>query len=227
MTTPEAAGRSASPRASAGELRPRRSRRAPRPRDLRAGAGREPALRPGAAGRAPGAAGPGGPAAGLRAAPRCRAPPAGTPRLRPGGFPRASSPTSRPRRALLRGAAGRPAGPLRPDRRRTSRPRARPSLDSAAIPPVHPASPPRRVLPDFSFAGAPALAAALPGGPDLHRQIAADHPARQRLRARARAASRAGRPVEGRRDEAQESFSRTGRLSRAPGERRVSATTTS
>ncbi|WP_267356328.1 family 2A encapsulin nanocompartment cargo protein cysteine desulfurase [Methylobacterium sp. GC_Met_3] len=37
--------------------------------------------------------------------------------------------------------------------------------DVAAIPPIHPASP-RSVLPDFSF----------PGGPELHRQIAADHP---------------------------------------------------
>ncbi|QGY00549.1 SufS family cysteine desulfurase [Methylobacterium mesophilicum SR1.6/6] len=47
--------------------------------------------------------------------------------------------------------------------------------DVAAIPPVHPASL-RPVLPDFSFPGAPALAAAVPGGPELHRQIAADHP---------------------------------------------------
>ncbi len=37
--------------------------------------------------------------------------------------------------------------------------------DTATIPPVHPASP-RPVLPDFAF----------PGGPDLQRQIAADHP---------------------------------------------------
>lgn len=37
--------------------------------------------------------------------------------------------------------------------------------DIATIPPVHPASP-RPVLPDFS----------LPGGPDLYRQAAADHP---------------------------------------------------
>ena len=48
-------------------------------------------------------------------------------------------------------------------------------FDTAAIPPVHPASP-RPVLPDFGFAGPPAPAAAFPGGPDLHRQIAADHP---------------------------------------------------
>ncbi|MEL6062194.1 MULTISPECIES: family 2A encapsulin nanocompartment cargo protein cysteine desulfurase [unclassified Methylobacterium] len=47
--------------------------------------------------------------------------------------------------------------------------------DVAAIPPIHPASP-RPVLPDFSFPSAPALATALPGGPELHRQIAADHP---------------------------------------------------
>jgi cysteine desulfurase/selenocysteine lyase len=47
--------------------------------------------------------------------------------------------------------------------------------DVGVIPPVRPASP-RPVLPDFAFAGPPALAAVLPGGPDLHRQIAADHP---------------------------------------------------
>ena len=93
---------------------------------------------------------------------------------------------------------------------------ASPALsDTAAIPPVHPASP-RPVLPDFSFASAPALAAALPGGPDLHRQIAEDHP-----RANAFAHALAPRlvPADPSRsgvDEAQESFSRTGRLSRAP-----------
>jgi cysteine desulfurase/selenocysteine lyase len=87
--------------------------------------------------------------------------------------------------------------------------------DVGAIPPVHPASP-RPVLPDFSFAGAPALAAAFPGGPELHRQIAADHP-----RANAFAHALAPHlvpadPSKAGRDEAQESFSKTGRLSRAP-----------
>ncbi|SEH78715.1 cysteine desulfurase / selenocysteine lyase [Methylobacterium sp. 275MFSha3.1] len=87
--------------------------------------------------------------------------------------------------------------------------------DVAAIPPVHPASP-RPVLPDFSFAGAPALAAALPGGPELHRQIAADHP---RANAFAHALAPAlvpADPSKAGRDEAQERFARTGRLSRAP-----------
>lgn len=85
--------------------------------------------------------------------------------------------------------------------------------DTATIPPVHPASP-RPVLPDFSFASAPA--AAFPGGPDLHRQIAADHP---RANAFAHALAPHLVPADPSRtgvDEAQERFSRTGRLSRAP-----------
>jgi len=87
--------------------------------------------------------------------------------------------------------------------------------DVAAIPPVHPASP-RPVLPDFSFPSAPALAAALPGGPELHRQIAADHP-----RANAFAHALAphlvpAAPSKAGVDEAQASVSKTGRLSRAP-----------
>ncbi|KAA0123345.1 SufS family cysteine desulfurase [Methylobacterium sp. P1-11] len=87
--------------------------------------------------------------------------------------------------------------------------------DVAAIPPVHPASP-RPVLPDFSFAGAPELAAALPGGPELHRQIAADHP---RANAFAHALAPHLVPADPSKagvDEAQESFARTGKLSRAP-----------
>lgn len=47
--------------------------------------------------------------------------------------------------------------------------------DVGAIPPVQPAGP-RTARPDFSFAGAPTPAAALPGGPELYRPIAADHP---------------------------------------------------
>ncbi|KAB1071728.1 family 2A encapsulin nanocompartment cargo protein cysteine desulfurase [Methylobacterium planeticum] len=95
-------------------------------------------------------------------------------------------------------------------------------LDVAAIPPVHPASP-RSGLPDFSLPGAPtslpsapALAAALPGGPELYRQIAADHP---RANAFAHALSPHLVPADPSRagvDEAQEHFGRTGRLSRAP-----------
>ncbi|OAH38636.1 family 2A encapsulin nanocompartment cargo protein cysteine desulfurase [Methylorubrum populi] len=88
-------------------------------------------------------------------------------------------------------------------------------FDKAAIPPVHPASP-RSSLPDFAFPTAPALAAALPGGPDLHRQIAADHP---RANAFAHALAPHLVPADPSRagvDEAQESFRKTGRLSRAP-----------
>lgn len=86
-------------------------------------------------------------------------------------------------------------------------------LDTAAIPPVHPASP-RPVLPDF--ASPAALPTTLPGGPDLYRQIAADHP---RAAAFARALAPHLVPADPSRagvDEAQESFARTGRLSRAP-----------
>ena len=78
-------------------------------------------------------------------------------------------------------------------------------FDVAAIPAVHPASP-RPALPDFS----------LPGGPDRHRQIAADHP---RANAFAHVLAPHLVPAEPSRrgvDEAQESFARTGRLSRAP-----------
>ncbi len=87
--------------------------------------------------------------------------------------------------------------------------------DVGAIPPVHPASP-RPVLPDFSFPSAPALAASFPGGSELHRQIAADHP-----RANAFAQALAPHlvpadPSKAGGDEAQESFRRTGHLSRSP-----------
>jgi cysteine desulfurase/selenocysteine lyase len=85
-------------------------------------------------------------------------------------------------------------------------------FDTAAIPPVHPASP-RPVLPDFGFPSAPA---AFPGGPDLHRQVAGDHP---RANAFAQAIAPQLVPADPSRqgvDVAQESFARTGHLSRAP-----------
>ena len=84
--------------------------------------------------------------------------------------------------------------------------------DVAAIPPVHPASP-RPALPDFGFSSAPT---ALPGGPDLHRQVAGDHP---RANAFAHAVAPQLVPADPSRpggDVAQESFARTGHLSRAP-----------
>ncbi|UMY15958.1 SufS family cysteine desulfurase [Methylobacterium organophilum] len=88
-------------------------------------------------------------------------------------------------------------------------------LDVSAIPPVHP-FPGQPRLPEFFVPSLPEVAAGLPGGPDLHRQIAADHP-RANGFAHALAPhlvpldpSRAGK------DEAQESFARTGRLSRVP-----------
>ncbi len=85
-------------------------------------------------------------------------------------------------------------------------------FDTAAIPPVHPASP-RPVLPDFGFPSAPA---AFPGGPDLHRQVAGDHP---RANAFAQAIAPQLVPADPSRqgvDVAQESFARTGHLSRTP-----------
>ncbi|MER2196006.1 family 2A encapsulin nanocompartment cargo protein cysteine desulfurase [Methylobacterium brachiatum] len=85
-------------------------------------------------------------------------------------------------------------------------------FDTAAIPPVHPASP-RPVLPDFGFPSAPA---AFPGGPDLHRQVAGDHP---RANAFAHAIAPQLVPADPSHqgvDVAQESFARTGHLSRAP-----------
>ena len=85
-------------------------------------------------------------------------------------------------------------------------------FDTAAIPPVHPASP-RPVLPDFGFPSAPA---AFPGGPDLHRQVAGDHP---RANAFAHAIAPQLVPADPSRqgvDAAQESFARTGHLSRTP-----------
>ena len=92
-------------------------------------------------------------------------------------------------------------------------------FDVAAIPPVHPASP-RPILPDFGGPSAPAsfptAPAAFPGGPDLYRQVAGDHP---RAKAFAHAIAPQLVPADPARpggDVAQESFARTGHLSRAP-----------
>jgi cysteine desulfurase/selenocysteine lyase len=85
-------------------------------------------------------------------------------------------------------------------------------FDAAAIPPVHPASP-RPVLPESAF---PSMPAAFPGGPDLHRQVATDHP---RANAFAQVVAPQLVPADPSRPGggvAQESFARTGPLSRAP-----------
>ncbi|AWN40023.1 family 2A encapsulin nanocompartment cargo protein cysteine desulfurase [Methylobacterium durans] len=93
------------------------------------------------------------------------------------------------------------------------------SVDAAAIPSVHPLSEPfgsRRALPEFFVPSVPEVAAALPGGRDLHRQIAADHP---RANAFAHALAPQLVPADPSRygvDAAQETFRRTGRLSLAP-----------
>ncbi|WP_336488532.1 family 2A encapsulin nanocompartment cargo protein cysteine desulfurase [Methylobacterium nigriterrae] len=96
---------------------------------------------------------------------------------------------------------------------------AGPGSFDAAIPSVHPLADPfgsRRSLPEFFVPSVPEVAAALPGGRDLHRQIAADHP---RANAFAHALAPQLVPADPSRqgtDQAQESFRRTGRLSRAP-----------
>lgn len=141
--------------------------------------------------------------------------PVGVPSAPAGGQPAGLQPdaSALPARSFGAPPVGLPglSGPTLPNRAPAS-----PAFpDAAAIPPVHPASP-RPVLPDFSLAGAPALAAALPGGPELHRQIAADHP-------RANAFAHAlvpdlvpADPSKAGRDEAPVSLARTGRRSRAP-----------
>ncbi|MGX7704939.1 family 2A encapsulin nanocompartment cargo protein cysteine desulfurase [Methylobacterium sp. Gmos1] len=91
-------------------------------------------------------------------------------------------------------------------------------LDLGAIAPVHPLSDPLRSesLPEYAVPSLAEVAAGLPGGTDLTRQIAADHP---RAHAFAQAVAPALVPVdpsrEGR-DVAQEHFRRTGRLSEPP-----------
>ncbi|MGA4553537.1 family 2A encapsulin nanocompartment cargo protein cysteine desulfurase [Methylorubrum aminovorans] len=144
----------------------------------------------------------------------------GLPSAPAGGQPSGGQPDASARAARSFGAppAGVPglSGPSLPN----LAPASPAFLDTAAIPPVHPASP-RPSLPDFGFANgtlpsAPALAATLPGGLDLHRQIAADHP---RANAFAHALAPHLVPADPSRadvDEAQERFRKTGRLSRTP-----------
>ncbi|AMB44208.1 family 2A encapsulin nanocompartment cargo protein cysteine desulfurase [Methylobacterium sp. AMS5] len=82
-------------------------------------------------------------------------------------------------------------------------------FDVAAIPSVHPFPSPDR-LPEFFVPSLPDVAAAIPGGPDLHRQIATDHP-RANGFAHALAPHLVPRdPGKPGGDAAQERFSRTG-----------------
>lgn len=84
-------------------------------------------------------------------------------------------------------------------------------FDVAAIPSVHPFTNPNR-LPEFFVPSLPDVAAAIPGGPDLHRQIATDHP-RANGFAHALAPHLVPRdPGKPGGDAAQEQFSRTGQL---------------
>ncbi|KQQ18497.1 cysteine desulfurase [Methylobacterium sp. Leaf122] len=84
-------------------------------------------------------------------------------------------------------------------------------FDVAAIPSVHPFTNSNR-LPEFFVPSLPDVAAAIPGGPDLHRQIAADHP-RANGFAHALAPHLVPRdPGKPGGDAAQEHFSRTGQL---------------
>ena len=84
-------------------------------------------------------------------------------------------------------------------------------LDVSAIPSVHP-FPNQNRLPEFFVPSVPDVAAAIPGGHDLHRQIAADHP-----RANGFAHALAPHlvpadPGKGGKDEAQKHFSKFGQL---------------
>ncbi len=91
-------------------------------------------------------------------------------------------------------------------------------LDVGAIPSVHPLADPlgRRGLPEFFVPSLDEVAAFLPGGPDLHRTIAQDHP---RANAFAHALSPSLVPADPShrgKDVSQEHFQRTGHLSVAP-----------
>ncbi|KQU31102.1 cysteine desulfurase [Methylobacterium sp. Leaf94] len=92
-------------------------------------------------------------------------------------------------------------------------------LDTATIPSVHPLTDPlsvRHGLPEFFVPTVPEVAAFLPGGPDLHRTIAQDHP---RANAFAHAIAPSLVPADPAKrggDVAQANSQRTGRLSGEP-----------
>lgn len=92
-------------------------------------------------------------------------------------------------------------------------------LDTTTIPSVHPLADPlsaRRGLPEFFVPSVPDVAAFLPGGPDLHRTLAGDHP---RANAFAHALGSSLVPADPSRhgrDVSQENVQRTGRLPGGP-----------
>ena len=99
-------------------------------------------------------------------------------------------------------------------------------LDMATIPSVHPLADPlasrrgipsaRHGLPEFFVPSLSDVAAFLPGGPDLHRQIAADHPRANAFASAVAPSLVPADPSKAGVDVAQENFQRTGRLSGDP-----------
>jgi len=87
----------------------------------------------------------------------------------------------------------------------------------SAFPSVHPeAQAPGRTLPEFFVPSVPEVAAALPGGADLHRTVATDHPRANGFAHGLAPSLVPAAPGGHGKDEAQEAFSRTGRLSPEP-----------
>ena len=91
-------------------------------------------------------------------------------------------------------------------------------LDTATIPAVHPLLDPLAParLPEFFVPSVPDVAAFLPGGHDLHRQVAADHPRANAFASAIAPSLVPGDPSKGGGDVSQERFRRTGRLSGDP-----------
>ncbi|KQO56730.1 cysteine desulfurase [Methylobacterium sp. Leaf87] len=87
----------------------------------------------------------------------------------------------------------------------------------SAFPSVHPeAQGPGRALPEFFVPSVPEVAATLPGGVDLHRTVAKDHPRANGFAHGFAPSLVPAAPGSHGKDEAQETFSRTGRLSPEP-----------
>ncbi|GJD29677.1 Cysteine desulfurase [Methylobacterium adhaesivum] len=91
---------------------------------------------------------------------------------------------------------------------------------ASVFPSVHPeAQAPGRTLPEFFVPSVPEVAAALPGGADLHRTVATDHPRANGFAHGLAPSLVPAAPGSHGKDEAQEAFSRTGRLSPEPARR--------